>query len=601
MSQAVAVDQPLMLITDRATLSALEADGLSLGSLLGAPDARSTKQLSDASALSTVTGSIAAEVEALLTEDEAAGLNIQAAHRVFNPDWLRSSSASFELVGITNRMDRTPFDRAYGRATTCGEVRLVYRLAYRVPRGEKTQYSRLPMTLNLGFPIPMIDGGCQKPALRWQVDASLTGKNLAAQLRSDNGALVGPERLAGVAVNLQLMRWPSSVHKSFGGHSEYLLTRYAASRTGGKTTLKRTLLENTPDFAKLRSDKKLRAELVAFLRKPASLKALDQGTIVLPEKFLATRSISAAPHGFDRKINRPWRRAVSAKAFRGLDLSKTRTIRSPAALVRRLDALSCAGCHQARSHAGFHLLGEDPTTQKWDAMAVPVSPHLGFDLKRREARHVALIAGTALDELQPSAERDGGRYGSHCGLPPDPEKSPAPAPDPELSTWGCAKGLKCTSAGSKSIGLCTPKGGPRVGDPCDLGKIVSWTDPRRDRAVGLTVTDCRGSRCVRVDGGLPQGMCRAFCGASKRVACGVMPGGGPFNGCLAARQPFAQCIEDAQLKVGLRPCSLENPCRDDYLCARPPDNGPGTCIPPYFLFQLRVDGHPDPPAEKDAQ
>lgn len=30
--------------------------------------------------------------------------------------------------------------------------------------------------------------------------------------------------------------------------------------------------------------------------------------------------------------------------------------------------------------------------------------------------------------------------------------------------------------------------------------------------------------------------------------------------------------------------------RDDYICARTPD-GNGACIPPYFLFQLRVDGH----------
>jgi hypothetical protein len=44
----------------------------------------------------------------------------------------------------------------------------------------------------------------------------------------------------------------------------------------------------------------------------------------------------------------------------------------------------------------------------------------------------------------------------------------------------------------------------------------------------------------------------------------------------------------------LRQCSARHACRDDYICSQneghPP--GSGVCIPPYFLFQMRVDGHP---------
>ncbi|MBL9111705.1 MAG: hypothetical protein JNM74_20645, partial [Myxococcales bacterium] len=45
----------------------------------------------------------------------------------------------------------------------------------------------------------------------------------------------------------------------------------------------------------------------------------------------------------------------------------------------------------------------------------------------------------------------------------------------------------------------------------------------------------------------------------------------------------------------LQTCDVANQCRDDYVCARVPGpNGTtvGGCVPPYFIFQLRVDGPP---------
>jgi hypothetical protein len=54
----------------------------------------------------------------------------------------------------------------------------------------------------------------------------------------------------------------------------------------------------------------------------------------------------------------------------------------------------------------------------------------------------------------------------------------------------------------------------------------------------------------------------------------------------------------------LKGCDANEPCRDDYICARTAaghsaskdarERAHGACIPPYFLFQLRVDGHPAP-------
>ena len=66
-----------------------------------------------------------------------------------------------------------------------------------------------------------------------------------------------------------------------------------------------------------------------------------------------------------------------------------------------------------------------------------------------------------------------------------------------------------------------------------------------------------------------------------------------FNACLAARRPFAECLGHTRPGL-LRSCSVTQACRDDYICAQSEGAAPGhgACMPPYFLFQMRVDGHP---------
>jgi hypothetical protein len=74
--------------------------------------------------------------------------------------------------------------------------------------------------------------------------------------------------------------------------------------------------------------------------------------------------------------------------------------------------------------------------------------------------------------------------------------------------------------------------------------------------------------------------------------CGSLPTAKPgFNSCLGAGKNFVECIRAFAAPRGLRGCDALNPCRDDYICAEA-QNGKGACVPPYFLFQFRVDGHP---------
>jgi hypothetical protein len=98
--------------------------------------------------------------------------------------------------------------------------------------------------------------------------------------------------------------------------------------------------------------------------------------------------------------------------------------------------------------------------------------------------------------------------------------------------------------------------------------------------------------CKRNRKGFPGGMCAIEkCDSLPDGAvCAVIAGEG-FDRCLLEGNPFPLCIRDRVMKIGLRSCSESKPCRDDYICARTPA-GPGACVPPYFLFQLRVDGHP---------
>ncbi len=60
--------------------------------------------------------------------------------RHFDPRWLNSRFAEMKLIGVINRMDRADQDPA-----TCGEVRFIYRLSYRTQKSS----SSLPFFFNL--------------------------------------------------------------------------------------------------------------------------------------------------------------------------------------------------------------------------------------------------------------------------------------------------------------------------------------------------------------------------------------------------------------------------------------------------------------------
>jgi hypothetical protein len=134
-----------------------------------------------------------------------------------------------------------------------------------------------------------------------------------------------------------------------------------------------------------------------------------------------------------------------------------------------------------------------------------------------------------------------------------------------------------------------PEAGPAVGDPCEQG-VITGASAHGDGA-RLSRVACQGGRvCEANSVGFPGGMCAGDC---EHLPPGSVCGGiallVEFNACLALGRSFERCVLENTRPGALRSCSSREPCRDDYVCAR--SGQAGACMPPYFLFQLRVDGH----------
>lgn len=575
---AVESERPTLLLTDPSLLQLLEANGLSLSQVLqdeAQTVVNSNDVLSRQPRFLPIIKTLEDEIHRAEAADKLAGVDVaRFSHRLFDRRFLRSEKARFRLAGVVNRPDRAAFAES-----SCGEVRLIYRLEYRL---DDAHASKLPMTLGLELPVSRDAGSCRAAQRRWVEPPSSNPEQRAAWLSSEHGPLATERtaqqiRAGRLVVNLQLVRWPSTVRPDLGGHAEYLLRSF---RVGSGGAYRPEPLENTIAAAQHQSPAQQRALLAALDTQAARI---DTGTPVLPESLLAERAISVTPRGLSRLANRPFSAALDTKLLAERDFSALRFVKSPQGLLRRLDQLSCQGCHEARSVAGFHLLGEDGADQvSENSLALPVSPQVLADLPRRLRGAQDMLAGKEPDFSAPFAEHPSriGKYGDACAL----------GDDPSFADWKCAEGLSCSSSeatATSPVGHCLPVQ-RSVGDACERGAVGQARDPLRDRMSAVTVESCPDMVCNRSGVGFPGGMCTASCGAAG-ARCGAIAILDPFNACLARGEPFIACIRGNVTPAGLRACDAENPCRDDYVCAKTPQGG--ACLPPYFVFQLRVDGH----------
>lgn len=561
LSSALALS-PTLFVDEVDTLLSVESQGYSFAQQMGSKDAETLAKLAtDNDGYRLIVESLTQDLKALASENRGLGAGMKFSYRLFDAGWLRSKKSKYELAGITFRSDQK-----FRHPTGCGEIRLIYRLAY---RDEKTDtYSRLPMTIQH---VRTLKPPCQQRIETWNPNS----KALLAMLENSDPF--------DVELNLQSVRWPSAMRPDMGGYAEYIM-RVFEHRQGRWRT---KLLHNTPDVEKINRDPKIKKELLAWLKDPGSIDLIDRGEAVLASRFLTSKGTSIAVHGLNRRANRLFSQIFREKDFADLDYSKWAHVKSARGYLQKMDEMTCIGCHQSKSIAGFHFLGKDrPGSIAFNTVTLPFSNHFWMDQKRRSAA-LTQPGHSALGFVdRPDFVRGEKNERCYAGT------------DKSFSHWTCVSGLKCEPVGSavgpEYFGTCQEAGLGLAGDACYFGRINQNKNPKKESEVQPKSKACAaGLGCLHPSDGYPGGLCFAnFCEPSSAKTCGALAVPG-FNPCLAQGKPFKECLARFTGSIEAGGCALGRLCRDDFICAEG-FAGKGVCVPPYSLFQLRVDGHPEP-------
>ncbi|MGL6059298.1 MAG: hypothetical protein ACRC1G_01250 [Bradyrhizobium sp.] len=499
-SAGAAAEQPLergTAIIDPLALRDLDRGRFGLGRILE-PARAADMPLTNAElfampSMGPVKAAVAAEFERYIARhkaelpDETIGVGDAFDFRLFDRAQCASPDARFALAGIVNRMDR-----AYVAPAGCGEIRLIYRLVRSNAPPDDASPARLPMTLNVilhakGGPAVDRDGQpitCASIARRWLAtsDMALTGRDLATKLQAKDGPLdlVMPENIDRIEINLQIAHAPKSARRDF--RTDYLMKvfRYDAQAR----SFAEAPMENQIDRARILGDESLAREFKAWLLDPTHFAELDRGAILIPEKFLATAAIAPTPAGFVPSNRLPEFGLSEGEGDRAVfsesdvigalkkaasDGTALQNIRSFGGFARRLNDITCSGCHQTRGIGGFHFPGADwMAARPSNTTVVPASPHFFGDQARRRDILAALRDGSTPDysrgfssrpQLRGAAELAGTEYsdgwGAHCYRL---ERASA-SNDASFRNWTCARGLACqTGDKSTRMGMCFVRG-----------------------------------------------------------------------------------------------------------------------------------------------
>ncbi|MDI4235082.1 hypothetical protein OZ411_19935 [Bradyrhizobium sp. Arg237L] len=482
-------------ITDPSVLRDLDHGRFGLGRMLS-PQRQTDLPLDDAElfalpSMAPIRAALDREFDRYISKhsqelpNETIGVGDSFAFQLFDRAQLYSAATRFVLAGIVNRMDR-----AYVSPESCGEIRLIYRLT-RIDApviGENAVSQRLPMTLNLvlkakGEGARDRNGAaitCREIARRWLAisDVSSAGEGGLEKLTGKDGPLdlIGYQNIEQIETNLQIAHAPKSPTRDF--RTDYLLKVFNFISDAGRFA--EAPLENQIDRDRILSDQNLKREFKNWLLDPSHFAELDRGTILIPEKFLAKAAIAPTPVGFDLSELQPeygmMQGESSAAAFDDNDVvgalrkaaedgTRLQNIRSVAGFERRLNDITCAGCHQTRGIGGFHFPGVDWMAAKpSNTTVVPASPHFFGDQVRRRDILAAFARNTQPDfsrgfsnrpQLRGSTELAGTEYedgwGAHCYQ----QSAKAADNDPSFRKWTCAEGLACQVAGKTSrMGMC---------------------------------------------------------------------------------------------------------------------------------------------------
>ena len=484
-------------ILDPLALRELDLGRFGLGRILEPPRSANApltnEQLFALPSMAAVRQALDAEFERYIAShkaglpNETIGVGTSFDFQLFDRALLYSPDTRFVLSGIVNRMDRAYLDEGH-----CGEIRLLYRLT-RTAVLETTDAAspRLPMTLNVVLKAKgdrAVDAvgetiTCATIARRWLAagDPSLAGAELARKLTAKDGPLdlVAPENIDRIETNLQIAHAPKSAVRDF--RTDYLLKVF--DYNARSASFEEAPLENQIDRERLLADEKLKRDFKAWLLEPKNFRELDRGTILIPEKFLAKGAVAATPVGFVPSDLQPAfglmqgegnspvfseGDVVAALKKAAEDGAALQNIHSVAGFERRLNDMTCSGCHQTRGIGGFHFPGVDWMAAKpSNSTVVPASPHFFGDQVRRrdilgslrDEKHPDYSRGfSSRPQLRGSTELAGTEYedgwGAHCYL----QGPKAADNDKSFRSWTCAEGLACQVASpSTRMGMCFVK------------------------------------------------------------------------------------------------------------------------------------------------
>lgn len=448
-------------IIDPGILQRLDAEGLSLGKLLGA----------EANATSAELFALPSMVPLQEAADRDFNAYVLSRHDdldklfLFDRDALNAPGTRFDLAGIVNRMDR-----AFVSPETCGEIRMIYRpIANHDSADKNNPPARLPMTLNLVMTAKPAgaDITCAELARRWLTLADqplVSAETLAAK----GGALewIGGAAIDRIEINVQIARVSAEVN-GFEGSADYLMKVF---RFDGLNFVE-SPMENQIDAARIRADEKLLADFKAWLLDPAHIAELDRGAIVLPDRFLASSVINVTPaqtNPDDRARELFADDEIVAALAKASANAPLENLQSPAGFARRLDDMTCGGCHQTRAVGGFHFPGKERPEWAVGVVVVAASPHFFGDQERRRDILAAFRDGRAPDfsrafSARPQVRRSNdlvgttylNGWGAVCAVADE-----SIAPDKSFASWTCAEGLTCqaaTGARDARTGFCFPK------------------------------------------------------------------------------------------------------------------------------------------------
>ncbi|WP_322513975.1 hypothetical protein SR870_12990 [Rhodopseudomonas palustris] len=392
------------------------------------------------------------------------------APKLFDRDRLYAGATRFVLAGIVNRIDR-----GFVAADGCGEIRLIYRPIDDAAGAPQ----RLPMTLNIVLRATAAGIACREVARRWLAAGEWpdTGADLARRLIAADGPLapLGPAAIDRIEINLQIATMPAVAGADF--RADYLMQVFRFDAVSQR--YQAVPMENQIDRDKLLADRDLGSRFKHWLLQPENFAAFDRGTLIVPEAYLARRAIAATPAAFTHSELRPAFglagpgtpdplisdqdvvAALQRAAERGVALQN---IRSPAGFARRLNDITCSGCHQTLGIGGFHFPGIDGSAEPASRVAVSGSPHFIGDQPRRRDIVAAIRDGRAPDYSRGFTDRpqtrgatarsgtDDDGWGAACGL-----AGPGGTVDPSFGNWRCAAGLTCQpvrGAAAFPIGMC---------------------------------------------------------------------------------------------------------------------------------------------------